>query len=117
VKMIKEVAKNSTWGGARSSKQTRGMIDESNLDSIGAKIEAIMDKELSKLQLAQGSSNVFAANETKYFSCRIFGGTNLDTSYCGGLNPEHVASVEYGGGIIEGAPATSFDGYGTIPIV
>ena len=33
------------------------MIDTSNLDSIGAKIEAIMVKKLSKLKLSQGSSN------------------------------------------------------------
>ena len=82
--MIEEVAKNITWGGARSSRQQRGMIDDTNLDSIGVKIEAMMDKKLSKLKLAQTSSNVSAANEAKSFSCRICGGTNHDTSYCGG---------------------------------
>ena len=49
--LIEEAAKNSTWGGARGSKKQRGMIDDANLDSIGAKIEAIMDKKLSKLIL------------------------------------------------------------------
>ena len=34
---IEEVAKNSSWGGARSSGLPRGMIDTSNLDSIGGK--------------------------------------------------------------------------------
>ena len=42
---IEKVAKNSSWGRARSSGLPRGMIDASNLDSIGAKIEAIMDKK------------------------------------------------------------------------
>ena len=45
--MIKEVVKNSSWGRARSNGLPRGMIDMSNLDFIGAKIEAIMDKKLS----------------------------------------------------------------------
>ncbi|CAO2840803.1 unnamed protein product, partial [Amaranthus hypochondriacus] len=113
--MIEEVAKNSTWGGARGSKQQRGVMSGANLDSIGAKIEAMMDKKLSELKLAQASSNVSAANEAKRFSCRICGGTNHDTSYCGGLNPEHVASVNYGSSAYEGAQATNFDGYGCNP--
>jgi hypothetical protein len=69
------------------------MIDTSNLDSIGAKIEAIMDKKLSKLILAQGSSTLSPSNEAKSFSCRICGGINHDIFYCGGSNSEHVASV------------------------
>ena len=38
---IREVAKNSSWGGARISGLPRGMIDARNLNSIGAKIEAM----------------------------------------------------------------------------
>ena len=91
---IKEVAKNRSWGAVRSSGLPRRMIDTSNLDSIGAKIEAIMDKKLSKLKLAQGSSNVSAAKEAKSFSCRICGDTNHDTSYCEGSNFEHMAAVD-----------------------
>ena len=49
---IEEVAKNSSWGGVRSSGLPRGMIDTSNLDFIGAKIEAIMDKKLSEFKSA-----------------------------------------------------------------
>ena len=73
-----------------------GMIDTSNLDSIGAKIEAIMDKKFSRFKLAQGSSNVSVANEAISFSCRICGGNNHDASYCEGSNSEHVAAVDYG---------------------
>lgn len=42
-----------------------------------------MDKKLSEFKLAQGSSNVSAANEAKSFSCRICDDTNHDASYCG----------------------------------
>ena len=73
------------------------MIDTRYLDTIGAKIETIMDKKFSKLKLAQGSSNVSSTNE-KFFSCKICDDINHDTSYCGGSNSEHVAAVNYGGG-------------------
>ena len=50
------------------------MIDTSNLDFIGAKIEAIMDKKLFKLKLAQGSSNISVANEaTSFFMLNLQG--------------------------------------------
>lgn len=96
------MAKNNSREGARSSRLPRGMIDTSNLDSIGANIHAIMDKKLFKLNLGQGSFNISTANEAKSFSCRINGGTNHDTSYCGGLNYEHLASIDYGAGILKG---------------
>ena len=73
------------------------MIDTRNIDTIGAKIEAIMDKKLSKFKLAQGSSNVSSANE-KFFLCKNCGGNNHDTSYCGGSN-SHAAIVDYRGTI------------------
>ena len=94
VKIIK-VAKNSSWGEARRSRLPRGMIDTSDLDSIGAKIEAIMYKKLSRFRFAKGSSNVSAMSEVKSFSCRIYGGTNHDASYCWYLNSKHVAAVDY----------------------
>ena len=112
---IEEVVKNSSWGGARSSGLPRGIIDTNNLDSIRAKIEAIMDKKFSKLKLAQDSSNVLAVTEAKFFSCKIYGGTNHDTSYCRGSQLEHVAVVDYGGSILEGTPVMSYDGYGYNP--
>ena len=86
----------------------------SNLDTIGAKIEAIMDKELSTFKLAQVSANVSSANK-KPFSCRICGGTNHNASYCGGSNSEHVAAVDHGGCNQEGAPVINYDGYGYNP--
>ena len=112
---IEEVAKNSFWGGAKSSGLPRGMIDTSNLDFIRAKIEVIMDKKLSKFKLVQGSSNVSTSNEAKPFSCRICGGTNLDTSYCGGSSCEHLPAVDYGGDNFEGALVISHGGYGYNP--
>ena len=57
-----------------------------------------MDKKLSKFKCVTCSSNVSSANE-KFFSCKIYGCTNHDTSYCGGSNFEHVAAVDYGGAI------------------
>ncbi|XP_057548051.1 uncharacterized protein LOC130826485 [Amaranthus tricolor] len=83
---IEEVSKNSAWGSARSKGLPRGMIDTTNLDTISAKIEAIIDKKLSKLSLVS-SSNTSSARE-KHFACAICGGTNHDTSYC---------AVNYGG--------------------
>ena len=55
---IEEVAKNNCSGGARGGRLPRGMIDTSNLYTIDAKIEAIMEKKFIKLKLAQGSSKV-----------------------------------------------------------
>ena len=72
------------------------MIDTSKLDNIGAKIDSIMGKKLSKLKLTQGSSNLSLTIE-KFFSCKIYGGTNHDTSYFGGSNSEHMATVDFGG--------------------
>ena len=92
------------------------MIDTRYLDTIGAKIETIMDKKFSKLKLAQGSSNVSSTNE-KFFFCKICVCTNHDTSYCGGSNSEHVAAVNYGeeGCNQEGALVMNYDGYGYNP--
>ena len=59
------------------------MIDTTNLNTISAKIEAIIDKKLSELSLFASSSNASSPRE-KYFACAICGGTNNDTSYCGG---------------------------------
>ena len=94
---IEKVEKNRSYGRVRGSGLPWGMIDASKIGTIGAKIEAIMDKKLSKLKLAQGSSNVSSTNE-KFFSCKICDDINHDTSYCGGSNSEHVAAVNYGGG-------------------
>ena len=88
------------------------MIDTTNLDSISAKIEAIIDKKLCKLSLA-GSSNTSSARE-KHFACAICGGTNHDTSYCGGSNSEHVAAVNYGCYNPE-AQVMNYDNYGYNP--
>ena len=54
---IEEVAKNYSWGGARSKGLPRGIIDTSNLDTISAKIEVVIDKKLSKSNLATSISN------------------------------------------------------------
>ena len=107
---IEEVAKNNSWGGARGSGLTRGMIDSSNLDTISSKIEAIMNKKLFKFKLAQGSSNVSSATE-KLFSYRIFEGTIHDASYCGGSNFEHVVPLDNEGCSQEGAPVMNYDCY------
>lgn len=55
---IDELAKNSTWGGTRRS-TLKGMLDISNFHTITVKIEAIIDKKLSNLNLGTntGRSN------------------------------------------------------------
>ena len=95
------------WG-IRSKSLSRGMIDTTNLDTISAKIEAVIDKKLSKLSLT-GSSNTPLARE-KHFACSICWRTNHDTSYYGSSLSKHLVEVDYGGYNPE-APVTSYDGY------
>ena len=77
-----EVAKNSAWGGLRNKGLPRGMIDTTNLGTIGAKIEVVIDKKLSKLSLTSSSNNPSAREQ--HFACSIYVGTNHHTSYYGG---------------------------------
>ena len=86
------------------------MIDTNNLDTISAKIEAVIDKKFSKLNIATSSSNISSAHE-KHFACGTCGGTNHDTSYCGGTHSEHVVEVGYGA-YNPKALVMSYDGYG-----
>ena len=95
---------DSGVGGKLSKVPCNQVVETSILDSLGAKIEAIMDKKLSKFKLAQGSFNVSSTNKAKSFSCRIRGGTNHDLSYCGGSNSEHVATADYRGCNQDGSP-------------
>lgn len=83
------------------------------MDTIGAKIEAIIDKNLSKLNLATSNSNVSSARE-KHFACAIRGGTNHDTSYCWGTLSKHVVTMGYWSYNKE-APVMNYDGYGYHP--
>ena len=89
------------------------MINTSNLDTISAKIEAVIDKKLSKLNLATSSSNVSSVGE-KHFACAICDGTNHDTLYCGGTHSEHEAAVGYRAYNQE-APVMNHNGYGYNP--
>ena len=90
------------------------MINTSNLDSIGAKLEEIMDKKICKFKIALGSANV-SYTYKKPVSCRICGGTNQDRSYYEGSDSKHVSVVDYGVYNQEGAPVMNYDGYGYNP--
>lgn len=68
------------------------MIDISKIETISSKLEPTLDKKLAKLNLRSSSSNVSVTNEG-HISCNISEGTNHDTSYYGGTNPEHVPTV------------------------
>jgi len=87
---IEEVVRNySRSGGRRSEEKPAGKF-ELDQTSLKALMEQVIDKKLSKGQASSSS-----AQQVHSFSCDICGGTNHDTSYCGGLNPEHVAAMGY----------------------
>ncbi|XP_021746443.1 uncharacterized protein LOC110712291 [Chenopodium quinoa] len=55
-----------------------------------------LTKGLSKLNTSVNASASGGASSSQVnsFSCQNCGGTNHDTSYCGGLSPEHVAAYK-----------------------
>ena len=55
---MEHVIKNRVWRGTRSKSFPSGMIDTTNLDTISAKIEIVIDKRLYKFRIA-GSSNTY----------------------------------------------------------
>ena len=88
-----EVVKNSSWGNQGRTK-AKGMYEVKNSESLESKLEALLDKKLAQLDVEKPSKvlNIQASN----FSCEIFGGTNHDTSYCGGVNLANVAALSDG---------------------
>lgn len=83
------MVKNDSWGGNRRGSQTQkgGKLELDQSDKLD-----LLNKKLSKITLGGPSSSTYQVNA---FSCDICGGTNHDTSYCGGLSPEHVAAMGY----------------------
>jgi hypothetical protein len=91
---IEEVAKNYSWGGRRRNAPKRGGIYElEKFDQLQHQIDQLT-KGLSKLNTSVNASSSGGASSSQVnsFSCQNCGGTNHDTSYCGGLSPEHVAA-------------------------
>ncbi|XP_021775766.1 uncharacterized protein LOC110739625 [Chenopodium quinoa] len=87
---IKEVVKNYSWGGRRRNAPKKGgKYELVKVDQLQHQIE-LLTKGLAKL-----NTNVISgesSSQVNSFSCQNCGGTNHDTSYFGGLSPEHVAA-------------------------
>ena len=91
---IEEVAKNYSWGGRRRNAPKRGGIYElEKVNQLQHQIDQLT-KGLSKLNTSVNASSSGGASSSQVnsFSCQNCGGTNHDTSYCGGFSPEHVAA-------------------------
>ncbi|XP_021722477.1 uncharacterized protein LOC110689969 [Chenopodium quinoa] len=85
---IEEVAKNYSWGGRRKPQAKKGgRYELEKVDQLQHQIE-LLNKGLQKLNA--GGNGGSSSSQVNAFSCEICGGTNHDTSYCGGLSPEHI---------------------------
>lgn len=71
------------------------MHDVGNLDSIIVKLEVVMEKKLTQLNLLTSTPNVSSTNKRK-FSSNICRGAKHDTYYYGGTHTEHVVVVNNG---------------------
>ncbi|XP_021746160.1 uncharacterized protein LOC110712043 [Chenopodium quinoa] len=87
---IEEVVKNYSWGGRRRNAPKKGgKYELEKVDQLQHHIE-LLTKGLAKLNTCVNSGA--SSSQVNSFSCQNCGGTNHDTSYCGGLSPEHVAA-------------------------
>ncbi|XP_021725088.1 uncharacterized protein LOC110692398 [Chenopodium quinoa] len=87
---IEEVVKNYSWGSRRRNVPRKGgKYELEKVDQLQHQIETLT-KGLAKLNTNINSGA--SSSQVNSFSCQNCGGTNHDTSYCGGLSPEHVAA-------------------------
>ncbi|XP_021770674.1 uncharacterized protein LOC110734838 [Chenopodium quinoa] len=87
---IEEVVKNYSWGGRRRNAPKKGgKYELEKVYQLQHQIK-LLTKGLAKLNTSVNSGA--SSSQVNSFSCQNCGGTNHDTSYCGGLSPEHVAA-------------------------
>ncbi|XP_021728720.1 uncharacterized protein LOC110695797 [Chenopodium quinoa] len=87
---IEEVVKNYSWGvRMRNTPKKCGKYELEKVNQLQHQVERLT-KGLAKLNISVISGA--SSSQVNSFSCQNCGGTNHDTSYCGGLSPEHVAT-------------------------
>ena len=90
---IDEIVSNQSWGTRmRKGQSSGGNLEVDATTQLQAQLDQI-NKKLAKMTTTPAPNSTA---QVSAFACEICGGTNHDTSYCGGINPEHVAAIGYG---------------------